>query len=69
MPHLFLGGQVELAVGESVAESAPAPDGSRLFLGLLDAEQHVVRLGLGLVEVEAVVGRNRLDPVLNAEAL
>ena len=26
--HLFLGGQVELAVGESVAESAPAPDGS-----------------------------------------
>ena len=28
MPHLFLGGQVELAVGESIAESAPAPDGS-----------------------------------------
>ena len=28
MPHLFLGRQVELAVGESVAESAPAPDGS-----------------------------------------
>ena len=26
--HLFLGRQVELAVGESVAESAPAPDGS-----------------------------------------
>ena len=26
-------------------------------------------LGLGLVEVEGVVGRNRLDPVLNAEAL
>ena len=68
LAHLSLGSEVELAVGEPVAKSASAPDGGRLLFGLLDAEQHVVRLGLRLVQVERVVGGHRLDPVPGTKA-
>ena len=68
LAHFGLRGEVELAVGESVAKSASAPNGGGLLLGLLDAQQDVVRFGLRLVQVERVVGSHRLDPVPGAKS-